>query len=171
MKKLIALLISISMLVCMSACKDKAPETIIIDDLELDKTFSYEDISVQVSSNWDFGYVKNADGELNGDANFRCPDDKGRISFTYELYDDKEELGAVYNEKCQHFSETADMHTLKVSDIEINVYEWDSDISCQKNYIFTYNSKLYVIIFIISDSEDCSIYTNSDEIIKTMTLN
>lgn len=171
MKKLIALLISISMLVCMSACKDKTPETIIIDDLELDKTFSYEDLSVQVSSNWDFKNVKNADGELNGDVIFRCPDDKGRISFTYELYDDKEELESVYNENCQHFSETADMHTLKVSDIEINVYEWDSDNSCQKNYVFTYNSKLYVIIFIILDSGDCSIYTNSDEIVKTMTLN
>lgn len=48
MKKLIALLLSASIFVCTTACKDKTPKTIIIDDLELDKTFSYEDLSIQM---------------------------------------------------------------------------------------------------------------------------
>lgn len=177
MKKITALLLSIAMILSLSACEEKKEETTSIaetteitttplKDINLDNKHTLNDVIVPFPSDWKFVDSDPADNikYIHGEG--------GLVMLASKKYDTEKACKEKYEFHSSKYKNFAgnNYRTITVSGVDITEYSWEPTDGYSKTYVFQYNNGAYVIDFYASTDqyENCSMYNNSETIIKSL---
>ncbi|MGN0621049.1 MAG: hypothetical protein ACI4I9_04200 [Porcipelethomonas sp.] len=181
-KQIICALISAAMCFCLFGCgseeKESSKEETVVETTEqettetkLDDTFTIDDITIPISSNWEMSDESDSVTESEKMYAFICKDDTGFLMINPSYHSTTQVAESIMQYRCVDYAGALNnIKEIDVSGIKITVCERTLNESVWTNYLFIIGTTLYDIGFSINQdySESCYMYTNRDEIIKSI---